>query len=154
MALSKPGAGLGSVRTDFANGAILVASEDGKVFRLSWEDAKSSKRFLKAGNYTVRGYRIIRKAQDGKVWHISTMGPEIKSFRVDAGKETRLDISSEIVVNSGLMAKKGVVQVSMEITGENRSGLSIYASGKRIPIGYELFDSKGNLNASGSMTYG
>ncbi len=121
---------------------------------MSWEDEKSTNRFLKAGNYAVRGYRIIRKAKDGKVWHISTMGPEIKLFRVEAGKETRLDISSEIVVNSGLMTKKGTVQVSMEISGENRSGLSIYAGGKRIPIGYEVFDSKGNLNASGSMTYG
>lgn len=152
--MSQPGAGIGSVKTSFAKGAILVANDAGKVFRLSWEVEKSSNRFLKAGNYTVRGYRIIKKDQNGKVWHISTMGPEIKSFIVSDGKETRLDINSEIVLNSGLMAKKGAVQVTMEITGENRSGLSIYANGKRIPIGYELLDSQGKLKVSGSMTYG
>jgi hypothetical protein len=154
LALSKSGAGLGSVKTNLQNGAILVANESNKVYRLSWEDPKSAKRYLPAGMYKVRGYRIVKKAEDGRVWHVSAMAPEIKSFRVEAGKESRVELSSDISLNSGLMANKGTVQVSMQITGENHSGLSIYAAGKRIPIGYEVMDSRGNVQASGSMTYG
>ena len=42
----------------------------------------------------------------------------------------------------------------MNVQGEGKSGMTIYAAEKRIPIHYRVFDRDGKELASGTMNYG
>lgn len=147
----------GFVTPTFALGAVLVQDESGHVTRLSWEDEKDKerKRFLTPGKYAIRGYRLIRTDRADKEWIVSASGHNIKELTVEPGKETRLAFDESVFFGSGMTPmRNGSVNVMMHFKGEGKSGMTVYAAGKRIPVTFRLLDASGKEVASGSMTYG
>ncbi len=131
-----------------------MSDTHGRDFRLSWEDPKATRNSLPAGEYVVKSYRIIKEAPDGQIWHFSASKGSIKPLTIVAGKDSRLDLSSTIIMNSRMDTSQADTQIRMEIQGENKSGLTIYRAGKRIPMAYEITGADGVLKATGTMGYG
>jgi hypothetical protein len=146
----------GWVIPSFETGAILVQDEKGKTIRLSWEDAKQRdrRRYLAPGKYTVHGYRLYRKDRKSREWILSATGPRIRGFQVDPGKEARVSIEETVQFAGGMKASAAKVDVTMQFGGEGHSGLTVYADGRRIPVGFVLSSPSGDEIARGPMNYG
>jgi hypothetical protein len=69
---------------------------------------------------------------------------------VRAGENTEVELDDRIHIRTRLDAR----QVQMSITGDHGAGLSIYQSGKRIPVGYSVVGPDGAQLAAGRMRYG
>lgn len=157
MARSKAAAkGEGFVTPAFAQGALIVEDASGRLTRLSWEDAApgDKRRALPAGEYALRTYRLIRKDSSGTEWILSATANPVKTISVRPGQETRVALDEGILLKSGLKQAHGTLNLAMEFKGDQGSGLTIYASGKRIPVRYRVVDPAGKEIAAGSMTYG
>lgn len=140
----------------FAVGAVLIVDASGKIFRLSWEDEnqKERKRFLPPGKYAVRGYRLYRSDKSGKEWIVSASGDRIKELTIEPHKETKLQIDESIEFGSGTRASANKLDLMMHFWGENKSGATVYANGKRISVLYRVLNARSEEIASGKMNYG
>ena len=133
-----------------------MRNQDGRDFRLSWEGdadedaAGDRRRALPAGNYTLRGYRIVAADADGNRWHLSATGGSIRKLQVESGKDLAVDIDGSIHIGKRIHRKR----IAVVIQGEHRAGLSIYKEGRRIPIRYRIIDGDGRPLAAGKIEYG
>ena len=136
---------------------MLVADEHGHITRLSWEEEilRDGKRALAPGKYVVRGYRLLRRDKSGKEWILSASGDKIKELVIEPRRETRIAIDDSVFFGSGMTPmRNGNVNVMMHFKGEGKSGMTVYADSKRIPVMYRLLDASGKEVASGRMNYG
>jgi len=147
---------LGWITPSFEQGALLLADDEGRFFRLSWGELdkeaggrEDKRRALPAGKYVLAGYRIVERDADKAEWHVSATARKIRSVRVEAGVVQRIEIDATIRIGKRLKGKK----IAMQIRGQ-RAGLSIYKQGRRIPIGYRLNGAGGDVLVSGAMRYG
>jgi len=112
-------------------------------------------RSLEAGEYTITGYRLIRRDKRGVTWFVSATAPRgIREVKVVAGKEQTLEIDPTIVVECSARRTKMGLRLSVAISGEIEAGLSIYRKGRRIPIVYRVLGNQGEVVATGKMEYG
>ena len=145
-------AAFGTLTPSFQRGELLLTNKSGQAYRLVWDEGAESDdrtRPLPAGVWDLLTYRIVR-TQDGKTWHLSASGQSIKKIKVKAGENRVVEIEPAIRLGSRL--HRG--QAQMSIKGDSGAGLSIYRSGKRIPIGYRILNKSGDVLASGDMRYG
>jgi hypothetical protein len=152
---AKAGHGQSSISCDTPATALLLRDAHKKAIRVSWDDPKKAgeARPLGAGSYTVVGYRISKKDRSGTEWMLTSSGTDLGKVIVKPGETldykfpTKLDLRKGVNVNAGA----GRVSASFFYGG---GGVTIYRSGKRIPMPYSLLDSKGRAVGSGSMEYG
>ncbi|MBI4616944.1 MAG: hypothetical protein HY720_25250 [Planctomycetes bacterium] len=151
-------AGDGFVVPSFPEGSLFLETPDGLPLRLEWgpEDAtaKDRRRALPPATYTLTGYRVVRRTEDGHVWFVSATSRGMREFSVNAGQETRVEIDETIRFELRGHRRHGEIDVQMRISGEEGAGLTIYKDGKRIPIGYALDSSDGRRLSTGEMEYG
>ena len=128
---------------------------------------KDRRRALPPGLYTITGYRLSRQDKHGKEWFLSATSHGHRKLQVSAGKPARVEVDPRIHLSMSATAQAGKLRGSMMISGDSaggrhgdilkavrRIGLSIYRSGKRIPIPYRILDNKNAELASGIMKYG
>lgn len=140
------------MRAGFDRSSVLLRTGEGKFVRLDWEAGGGAEKsiVLAPGTYQIRGYRILRRGKDGADWFISGIPPKPIDVLVQSGRTLTLLSDDTIVIAS----KNASGNLGMEIRGLQRSGVSIYRDGKRIPISYELLDAAGKVVESGRMNYG
>ncbi len=172
--------GHGRLLPTFKRGVVLFRNVQGGVFRVGWEPitrsdqaaalrgrkrvvpdrprpgrAGMTTRSLEAGEYTITGYRLIRRDKRGVTWFVSATAPRgIREVKVVAGKEQTLEIDPTIVVECSARRTKMGLRLSVAISGEIEAGLSIYRKGRRIPIVYRVLGNQGEVVATGKMEYG
>lgn len=138
----------------FERGALLLRAEDGRLFRLSWEEPPAPgadrRRALPAGTYALAGYRLLGQDERGRPWHLSATAPSIRALELASGSEQRVEIDPAIRIEKRVRDD----QLQVGIQGENGAGLSIYQGGKRIPLGFELYDRSGKKLGEGKINYG
>ena len=119
-----------------------------KVYRLEWKSSdKDRRRALPPGPYTITGYRLSRQDKHGKEWFLSATSHGHRKLQVSVGKPARIEVDSRIHLSTSATARAGKLRGSMIISGDSaggrhgdilkptrRIGLSIYRSGKRVPI--------------------
>ena len=144
-----------------------MKDKQGRFYRLTWEpgdddDSPASdsstdqdrRRTLPAGEYTLTGYRLVRRDEQDTSWFISTTAPKIRDVVVTEGETQRVTIDPTIGMQCRTRPHHGSIGIQMGVQGEHHSGLSIYRDGKRIPIGYLVTDAQGRALAQGAMRYG
>ncbi len=148
------GAGEAAITPSFERGALLLGDTQGRVFRLSWEEADAGeqdrRRALPAGHYRLVGYRLIQRDEAGSTWHLSATAPAIRELELASGEERALEIDPAIRIEKRVSGD----QLQVAIQGEGHAGLSIYRQEKRIPIEYRLLDAGGRELAAGKIRYG
>ena len=110
---------------------------------------------------------MARTDEHGKKWFLSATSHGHRKLQVATGKSLRVEIDPRIHLSTKATAQAGKLRGSMMFSGDSaggrhgnllkpvrRIGLSIYRSGKRIPIPYRVLDSTGSKLASGAMKYG
>jgi hypothetical protein len=143
------------VTPSFAEGSLLLRGSDGKVVRLAWEPREGGampsdrRRAVPPGEYALIGYRIVERARDGKVWHVSASAPKIATLDLRAGATT-VEIDPTIEVAQRFDGRA----IGMALRGEKDAGLTVYADGKRIRMRYRVLDGEGRELASGDVRYG
>lgn len=139
-----------------------------RIYRLEWKSSDQHQRLaLPPGHYTITGYRLARTDKQGKIWFLSATSHGHRKIQVGAGKVARVEIDPRIHLSTSAAAQAGKLRGSMMISGDSaggrhgnllkaprRIGLSIYRSGKRIPIPYRILDSTDSELAAGTMKYG
>lgn len=150
----------GFVIPSFARGSVFLQNTHDEVFRLSWNEGKQSRvesapeadrrRALPAGDYTMIGYRLNRLDQAGERWDLAASRPNLRKVTIKAGAELELSIDESIHIGTRLHAK----MLGVSVAGEKGSGLTIYRSGKRIPMGFDLLDGYGKAVVAGKINYG
>ena len=139
-----------------------------EVYRLEWKAGdKDRRRPLPPGLYTITGYRLSRQDKHGEKWFLSATSHGHRKLQVASDKPARVEIDPRIHLSTNATARAGKLRGNMMISGDSaggrrgnllktprRIGLSIYRSGKRIPIPYRILDNKKAELASGIMKYG
>lgn len=156
-------AGQGFVVASFSRGMVLLEGAHQRLYRLSWgeeegDDAQADdddrRRAVPAGTYQVVSYRIMRRDDRGDEWFISVSGPRLRKLVVKAGGTQQLRLDPSISVRLTTVLKQGSLRIAFGLTGTPRGGLSIYHSGKRIPLRYRVVDPTGKPVAEGPLVYG
>lgn len=164
----KAGRETGYVASTIADGELFLRGPENRMYRLEWRSKDEQQRLaLPPGHYTITGYRIARTDKQGKKWFLSATSHGHKKIKVTAGKTEKVEIDPRIHLSTTATARSGKIRGSMMISGDNaggrqrnllrpprRIGLSVYRSGKRIPISYRILDNTGAELASGTMKYG
>lgn len=146
---------VGFIVPNFDEGSLLLKNAHGQFFRLSWEKkTENRRRALPPGNYSLMGYRIVRRDAKGDEWFISVTARGTRRVTVHAGYEQQVKVSETVTVQCRANSGGPGVELGMMIMDEHQSGLSIYHKGKRIPIRYTVTDAQGKEVASGTMNYG
>ena len=81
---------------------------------------------------------------------MSATALKIRTLEIEPGQELRVAVDDTIHVAQRFDG----ASIGMAIRGEAEAGLSIYADGVRIPVGYRLRDDAGRELASGKINYG
>jgi hypothetical protein len=149
----------GLITPGFEEGTLFLKNAAGHVFRLEWgkEDGKTSpdrRRALPAGEYSLTGYRLVRRDAKGVEWFLGASGMELRQLTIAAGKEERIAVDEAIHLTASAKAGKDEVKIHAKIAGEKGCGLTIYRGGKRIDLAYRLADAAGKELAAGLMAYG
>jgi len=145
-----PGRGAGTVTVNFERGELLLEDREGGAHRLVWDGSQEpAGRSLPAGTYVLRTYRVVREA-GGRTWHVSATKPSIRELRVRPGKTSRVELDLAIRMEASLVGR----QARMSIRGDEDAGLSIYADGRRIPMGFRVLGRDGETLVEGEMEYG
>ena len=158
----------GYVASTIADGELFLRGPENRMYRLEWKSKDEQQRLaLPPGHYTITGYRIARTDKQGKKWFLSATSHGHKKIKVTAGKTEKVEIDPRIHLSTTATARSGKIHGRMMISGDNaggqqrnllrpprRIGLSVYRSGKRIPISYRILDNTGAELASGTMKYG
>lgn len=164
---NKEAAAAGFLTASFAEGTLFLKSARGEHYRLEWpkEQRKPSaeptpkaapdrRRALPPGEYILTGYRVVRRDAKEVEWFISATSPNLRRVALKAGEEQRVQVDETIHLTALAQPSDGGVKIQAKITGEERSGMSIYRDGKRIEIGYRLVDAQKKELGSGTMHYG
>ncbi|MHC4847017.1 MAG: hypothetical protein ACYTEG_01010 [Planctomycetota bacterium] len=139
------------VTPTFQAGSILLQRGD-RLLTLHWSKKdKDRRRRLPEGDYLLRTTRIEREKK-GIWWFLSSTGPAKRKVRVARG--AKLSIDDTVHFRSIARRRNGKLQLGFGITTKRKRGLSVYRDGKRVPVGYKLFDKKGELIKQGTMNYG
>ncbi|MFT7667537.1 MAG: hypothetical protein ACI8X5_000216 [Planctomycetota bacterium] len=150
----KPGKNLGYVVPSFDQGSVVLKNSGGKLYRLLWNEvaatSKDRRRGVPAGDYTMVGYRLNKRDNEGKRWDLSATHAKLRKITVEAGVQLELDISETITIKHRL--SPGIVDLA--VGGVAPAGLTIYREGKRIPIQFELLDETGKVHTKGRFNYG
>jgi len=152
-AKSEPGAGEALVVPSFERGAALLRGADGNLVRLSWEDEDARtdpERALAVGRYTLVGYRLLARDPEHETWHVSASAVKGVELDVQPGRTNTLEIDPTIQI----VARKQGEGLGVSVQGAGGAGLSIYAEGKRIPLGFRRLDAQGRTLAEGKIQYG
>jgi hypothetical protein len=142
------------VYSNLKQGSILLVGPDGDV-ALDWkQDDKERVRGIPPGKYRLRTVRVERLEKQVH-WFISATSPPRKPMQLRSDKKTTLKVS-DTVHFAGRVKRKGKqqLQLGFVIQADDRSGLSIYRAGKRVPVHYRVLSRKGRALASGKMNYG
>jgi hypothetical protein len=163
----KEAAGVGFLTASFAEGTLFLKSAAGEHYRLEWPKRPQApstgpatravpdrRRALPPGEYTLTGYRIVRRDAKGVEWFLSASAPDLRRLVVRAGEEQPVQVTEAIRLTGRAQPHDGGVKIQLKIAGEQGSGLSIYREGKRIEIGYRLTDAQEKELARGTMQYG
>src|SRR5262249_29701872 len=139
----------------------------GEHYRLEWPQAQPApsadpadrarsdrRRALPPGEYTLTGYRVVRRDAKSVEWFLSATGPNLRRLIVRAGEEQHVPVDETIHVTGGAHPDGRGVEIQVMIAGEKGSGLSIYRGGRRIEIGYRLADAQKQELARGTLNYG
>ena len=152
----------GFVTPNFKVGSLFLKDRHGKVIRLAWEPVGeaepapgvSAVRPLPPGSYTLTGYRIVRRDDQGTPWFISAISAHgMRKIEIKPGQTQTININPGVLVRTSPGRNAGV-PVTMAILGQQHAGLSIYKNGKRIPINYSITSPGGKLLETGKMKYG
>ena len=135
--------------------ALVLEAADGSRLRVTWErDAEGTtadrRRAVPSGTYRILGLRQVDRSEEGKVWHTSATGAQLGELEVQAGERQEVQLDRTIEIGRGLVRGR---QVAMTITHPSGAGLSIYADGLRISIGYKLLAGD-EVVRKGRMNYG
>lgn len=157
----------GFVTPSFKEGSIFVENAEGEIVRLAWEAmdgenagplkvTRARLRSLLPGNYTVTGYRILRKDDRGTEWTLSGLNAGgVSTFQVETGKKSVIRIDPTIHFGAkGVLNRKREFMVQAPIQGQHHAGVTIYKAGKRIAMNYKVTGAKGDVLESGKMKYG
>ena len=158
----------GYLTSTIADGELFLRGPENRMYRLEWKSKAEQQRLaLPAGHYTITGYRIARTDKQGKRWFLSATSHGHRKIRVVAGKTEKVEIDLRIHLSTTATTRSGKIRGSMMISGDSaggrrgklliaprRIGLSVYRSGKRIPISYRILDNTGSELATGTMKYG
>lgn len=163
----KEATGAGFLAASFAEGTLFLTSSAGEHYRLEWPKpgpppaagrapppAADRRRALPPGEYTLTGYRVLRRDAKGVEWFLSATGPAIRRLAVRAGEDQRVQVDETIRLTGGAHPEGGRVEIHLTVAGEKGSGLTLYREGKRIDIGYRLVDARGKELARGTLEYG
>ncbi|MEE3181394.1 MAG: hypothetical protein VX288_05745 [Planctomycetota bacterium] len=158
----------GYVTSTITDGELFLRGPKNRVYRLEWKPGAGHQRLaLPPGHYTITGYRIARTDKQGKRWFLSASSHGHRKLKVAAGKTKKIELDQRIHLSTSATTQSGNLRGSMMISGDStagqqgkllraprRIGLSVYRSGKRIPISYRILDNTGSELASGNMNYG
>jgi len=111
-------------------------------------------RGIPPGEYRLRTVRIERMEKNVH-WFISATSPPKELLKLRSNKKTTLEVT-DTVHFAGRVKHKGSrqLQLGFVIQARDRSGLSIYRAGKRVPVMYKVLSKGGSSLASGAMNYG
>lgn len=155
-----PAADVGFITPGFEQGALFLKNTAGSFYRLEWSaqaasgEAADRRRAVPAGEYTLTGYRVIRRDKAGTIWFISATGTNLRRVTVRPGVEQQAPVDDAIRITGGAHPERGGVAIHVMLAGIKGSGLSIYRDGRRIDIGYRLADAKQRELARGALAYG
>jgi len=111
-------------------------------------------RGIPPGKYRLRTVRIERMEKDVH-WFISATSPPRKPMQLRSDKKITIEVPDAIYFNGRVKpAGERQLQLGFVIEAKDRSGLSIYKAGKRVPVSYKVFSTKGTALAWGKMNYG
>ena len=164
----KDGRKTGYVASTITDGELFLRGPENRMYRLEWKsNAEQQRLALPPGHYTITGYRIARTDKQGKKWFLSATSHGHKKIKITAGKTEKVEIDPRIHLSTTATAQSGKIRGSMMISGDSaggrlgklliaprRIGVSVYRSGKRIPISYRILDNTGAELAGGTMKYG
>jgi hypothetical protein len=155
----KEATGVGFLTSCFDEGSLFLASTSGEYYRLEWQNPTlpprpDRRRALPPGEYTLTGYRVLRRDAKGAEWFLSATGPAIRRLVVRGGEEQRVRVDETIRLTGTAHPEGGGVEIQLMIAGEKGSGLTLYRDGKRIDIGYRLADARKQELARGALKYG
>jgi len=157
----------GFVTPSFKEGSIFVENAEGKIMRLAWEamdgenagplkEKRARLRALLPGEYTVTGYRLLRKDDRGTKWTLSGLNAGgVSTFKVETGKKSVIRIDPTVHFGSkGVLNRKREFMVQASIQGQHHAGVTIYKASKRIAMNYKVTGANGVVLESGKMNYG
>lgn len=151
--------GEGRVASNIARGSVLLGPKgpvgDASVrVRLVWngETGKRALRNVPAGEWEVKGYRVLLEDDDGVPWQIWGSGHRGRRFSVKAGETFKLDLDLAVRVTARARRARGKLSVGVGVTGDSKMGLTVVKAGDRVPAGYTLV--RGDRRRSGSLEYG
>ena len=136
-------------------GSVVLAGPGGDEVCIVWGPRQPQAR-VTSGRYSVRTTRIERKRDDER-WFLSSCGPtghKQKKIKLKRGENTfKLgdSVHFEGVVRGW---RDGRPHLGFMVRGKDNRGLSVYRSGKRVPVTYKVLTRKGKVLKQGSMNYG
>lgn len=141
----------GKLAVNFDKGALYLVPDSGDPVRaVWWGHEKRRPIFLPPGRYRVKNV-AVEKAHEGASWFVSATGGG-RTITIQEGEETKFEVDSGVYVKPHTRFLKNELQLLLGVSDDGRAGLTVAKDGKRIPIGYEIFDDKKKL-ADGAMTY-
>ncbi len=155
---------LGTVTANIEEGYLHLAPKQEKPkknqptelltgYRLVWKkDEKERRRPLPEGVYFVRRYAVSREDAKTGEWTILATG-EGRSVSVKAGEETKVTLDLDVTFESRPSLKGTKITVGGLFKGDRDMGLSVFRNGRRLEVGWKVFDGKQDL-AAGGCAYG
>jgi hypothetical protein len=167
VAPRKEATGIGFLTASFDEGTLFLKGSTGEHYRLEWpriqrapaadparKEVSDRRRALPPGEYTLTGYRVVRRDAKAVEWFLSATAFNLCRLIVRADEEQQVQIGDKIHLTGGAHPDAGRVEIQVMLAGEKGSGLSIYRDGKRIEIEYRLLDTQKNELARGTLKYG
>lgn len=148
-----------TVSPDFETGELFLRRRTadrhhaGPLYRLAWlegDEREDRRRALPPGEYELVGYRLFQRDEDERPWHVSATGRILRGLELEAGSDHPIEIDPTIHVRQRFTGGR----LTAAVQGQRHAGLSIYADGARIPLGYSVLDDAGRVRARGSLEYG
>lgn len=154
-----PAANEGAVRSNIVRGSILLGPKgnvgDASVrVRLVWNGEKPDHavRAVPAGDWEVKGYRVVRKDAQGVEWQIWGSGAKGRRLVVRAGETTTIDLDLAVHVKSRARKMRGKLSIGVGVTGDSKMGLTVVKAGDRVAAGFLL--GRGDQMRVGALEYG
>jgi len=148
----------GRLRTNIVRGSVLLGPKgnvgDASVrVRLVWSGEKPAEpRAVPAGEWEVKGYRVVRADDRGVEWQIWGSGAKGRRFVVEAGATSTLDLDLDVHVKARVRKARGKLRIGLGVTGDSDMGLTVVKAGDRVPAAYLL--GHGDDRIAGHLKYG
>lgn len=96
------------------------------------------------------GYRLLRFDSAGSRWDLSVSGPKLRLVSVKKGETLKVAIDPTIHMRHAHSHQS----VSVDVTGDDHAGATIYREGSRMPLHFEILNSDGAGEYKGRIRYG